>query len=146
MLRVLSESYASEIARLEQLCLGEQAWSENSVRQEFSNTFSTYCAYCIQDKVVGTVGVRVIDEFAEINNVAVHPDYRRQGIAFSLMKWVETHCRELGATVVSLEVEVDNIAAQQLYLKCGYKVTALRKNFYTHNQHHSDAYTMQLVL
>lgn len=146
MIKVLDESYASDIARLEGSCLGEQAWTENCIRQEFLNTFSTYVAYCIKDNVVATAGVRVIGDCAEINNVAVDARYRRQGIAFALMRWLVDYCRQCGAGIISLEVDVSNIAAIALYVKTGFAITALRKNFYSHSDGHSDAYTMQLTL
>lgn len=62
------------------------------------------------------------------------------------MRWLVDYCRQCGAGIISLEVDVSNIAAIALYVKTGFAITALRKNFYSHSDGHSDAYTMQLTL
>jgi ribosomal protein S18 acetylase RimI-like enzyme len=75
-------------------------------------------------RIVGNVSVlptRVLGRFA-IANVAVHPEYRRRGIARSLMAaaldMIETHA---GRTVM-LQVRHDNDGAIRLYRSLGFRI------------------------
>lgn len=56
-----------------------------------------------------------------IANVAVHPDYRRRGIARSLMEAGIADIRERGGRWVSLQVEADNTVALRLYDSMGFE-------------------------
>jgi len=56
-----------------------------------------------------------------VANVAVHPDYRRRGIARQLMDAALAEIRRRHVQWVSLQVEVDNNAARNLYLSMGFE-------------------------
>lgn len=56
-----------------------------------------------------------------ISNVAVHPDFRRRGIARQLMQAALQEARQKGAHWVILEVQTDNAPARQLYLGLGFQ-------------------------
>jgi ribosomal protein S18 acetylase RimI-like enzyme len=56
-----------------------------------------------------------------IANVAVHPRYRRQGIARSLTSAALEHSRMRGAASAWLHVREDNEAAVKLYLSLGFR-------------------------
>jgi predicted GNAT family acetyltransferase len=61
-----------------------------------------------------------------VANVAVHPEYRRKGIATSLtMKAIE-HARQRGAQAVWLHVRADNEGATRLYRTLGFIERAQR--------------------
>lgn len=55
-----------------------------------------------------------------IANVAVHPDYRRQGIALRLMQASLEMIRQQGGTKAILQVDADNDGAQRLYRRLGF--------------------------
>jgi ribosomal protein S18 acetylase RimI-like enzyme len=76
------------------------------------------------------------DEFY-ISHIAVHPNYRRQGIAHELMAWAESLAKQSGLKKCSLVVDIDNSAAFALYQSLGYQVVEteetpkLEKEFHT---------------
>ncbi len=76
------------------------------------------------------------DEFY-ISHIAVHPKFRRQGVAHELMAWAETLAKRSGLKKCSLVVDIDNIGAFTLYQTLGYKVflneetPKLEKEFHT---------------
>ncbi|PSO82122.1 MAG: GNAT family N-acetyltransferase [Cyanobacteria bacterium QS_4_48_99] len=57
-----------------------------------------------------------------ISNLAVHPSYRRQGIARKLLRRCEQTTLEWGFKEISLHVLEDNHQARQLYLSSGYQL------------------------
>ena len=71
----------------------------------------------------------VIDE-SDVMNLAVHPDYRRQGIAEKLMEALEKGLRERESKSLTLEVRASNVSAIALYEKLGFQQVGLRKNYY----------------
>ena len=78
------------------------------------------------------VGVLAIppDEW-EITNVAVDPDFRRQGMGEALMRALADKAAQAGVARISLEVRVSNGAAIGLYRKLGFVDCGVRKNFYS---------------
>lgn len=55
-----------------------------------------------------------------LHDLAVHPDFRGQGIGRELMKKIELHASRTGCCRVTLEVRHDNTAAQKLYRSQGF--------------------------
>jgi L-amino acid N-acyltransferase YncA len=55
-----------------------------------------------------------------ISNLAVHPDYRRRGIARGLVSAGVQMAQQKGARRISLEMRTDNFAARRLYAELGF--------------------------
>ena len=73
------------------------------------------------------VAWRVEDEL-HIGNLAVHPDYRRQGLGTELL--ARLFSAYPSVRMVWLEVRISNTAAQNLYMKLGFRQISIRKNYY----------------
>jgi ribosomal-protein-alanine N-acetyltransferase len=58
---------------------------------------------------------------AEIASLAVHPDYRRRGLAAALIGRVLRELRAAGIRRVELMVRVGNTAGAQLYRSFGFR-------------------------
>ena len=75
-------------------------------------------------RLVGNVSIYPARGFQRktwiIANVGVHPDFRRQGIAHSLMEASMELIRQRGGEQAILQVDVDNAAAQALYTGLGF--------------------------
>ncbi|TLN01737.1 GNAT family N-acetyltransferase, partial [bacterium] len=61
-----------------------------------------------------------------IANVAVHPEFRRRGIARQMTQQGMNHARDHGAAATWLQVREDNHEASQLYLSLGFIERARR--------------------
>ena len=55
-----------------------------------------------------------------INRVAVHPDFRRQGLAAVMVGECETFLESLGAEIISCLIEDFNTPSIELFKKLGY--------------------------
>lgn len=54
-------------------------------------------------------------------NVAVHPDFRRRGIAYALCEAALARIQQLGGRSAILQVDVDNEGAQRIYTRLGFQ-------------------------
>ena len=82
-------------------------------------------------KIMGTIemGVRLTDSWAGVNqcfpylsNLAIHPSYRRLGVASNLLIRCEQISQEWGFQDLYLHVLENNHQARQLYFKLAYRV------------------------
>ena len=100
---------------------------------------------CKKDsKITGYLVSWMMYDEIHILNIAVHPDFRRNGIAKQLIDYTINHFANKGAIAVILEVRTSNIAAQNLYEKLGFKLLRARKSYYTDTG--EDALVMMLDL
>ncbi len=78
-------------------------------------------------EVSGFIEAQIIADEIHLYDVAVAPKFRRQGIAEALIEKLI----ELPYDVILLEVRESNLAALQLYKKCGFAIDGIRKNYYS---------------
>lgn len=107
-------------------------WTHQSFINELTyNKFAHYHVARHTDRVIGYSGLwKIIDE-GHITNIAVHPDFRRLGIASSILQNLITFSRENGINSLTLEVRKSNTAAQFLYSKFGFVEAGIRKAYYS---------------
>ena len=125
----MDRSHLSGVADLEKLCF-TTPWNEAMLEEElYNDTASFIVAQGENSEVLGYAGLHVILDEGYIDNVAVRPEYRRQGIADQLL---DVFCRfgEAHLRFLTLEVRPSNTAAVALYEKHGFREAGRRKNYY----------------
>jgi ribosomal protein S18 acetylase RimI-like enzyme len=75
----------------------------------------------IKQKVVGFGIMQYGNTEANLNLLAVLPEYRRMGIGKFMVQWLEKSALTAGVDVVYLQCRAVNVTAQQFYLKLGYR-------------------------
>ena len=125
----MNEKHIPELAQLEKICFS-QPWSENSLSEELDNRTAHFLVAESDEKIAGYIGIFVVCESCYVSNVAVFPEYRRQGVAKQLIERACVVAEENGAESISLEVRPSNAAAVSLYGSVGFEEVGLRKNFY----------------
>lgn len=118
------------------------SWSKDSYIQELTNPIAKYLVVKIDNKIVGFIGTWIILDEAHITNIAIHPNYRKQGIASELLTKFLNYCKSQGCRAFTLEVRSGNKAAQALYKKHNFKEDGIRKGYYEDNK--EDAIIMWL--
>lgn len=83
--------------------------------------------------VVAYGGYWLMGDDAHIIAIAVHPGWRKRGLAEWLMLELAALAWQQGATVVTLEMRASNIAARALYRKLGFQEVGRRKHYYRDN-------------
>lgn len=128
-----------EIAALEKVCF-KVPWSEKSFRDEMSNKLAIYHVAKDNGKCIGYAGFWNVSGEGGITNVAVLPEYRRQGVGSMLITEMIKTAETLELLLLTLEVRKSNLAAQALYGKYGFEIIGERKRYYSDNN--EDAYIM----
>ncbi len=108
-------------------------WSREMYLAELENSGISFCFLAKDEdgRVVGFCSFwRVLDEL-HINNLAVLPEFRRAGVAASLLKRVLQEGAALGAQRATLEVRRSNDPARLLYEHFGFSIAGVRRAYYT---------------
>lgn len=125
----MTVDHVTQVAELERLCFSDP-WSENSVASELNNPLSLWLVAMDGDTVAGYIGSQTVLDESDMMNVAVHPQYRRQGIAEALVLELSRWLKEKGSHCLTLEVRASNDPAKKLYEKLGFQQVGCRKNYY----------------
>jgi ribosomal-protein-alanine N-acetyltransferase len=83
--------------------------------------------------IVGYGGLWLNVDEGHITTIAVVPEYRGRGIGELLLNGLIDQALALHTDMLTLEVRVSNIVAQQLYLKYGFRTSGTRPRYYTDN-------------
>lgn len=131
IIRLMKQDDIPQIANLEKLCFSDP-WSENSIASELDNRLSCWLVAEEQGTVAGYVGSQSVLDMADMMNIAVAPDFRRQGVAEQLILALIDKLKENGIIALLLEVRVSNAPAIALYEKLGFEQVGRRPRYY-HN-------------
>lgn len=121
------------LEQLEKICFSSP-WSFDALVSELSNPLAVFRVAEIDGEVAGYVGMQHIVDEGYICNIAVFPQYRRRGVAASLMDALYEYAKENDMATISLEVRESNGPAQEFYKKFDFEVVGERKNFYSNPQ------------
>ncbi len=133
----MTSDHVSQIAALEKQCFSAP-WDENSVASELNNALSCWLVALDGDTVAGYVGSQTVLGETDMMNIAVHPDFRRQGIAEALVNALVDALKERDSHCLTLEVRASNVPAQKLYEKLGFVTVGRRKNYYRNPREDGD--------
>ena len=130
MIVSMTSDHVAQVAELERICFVTEAWSEKSVASELNNPLSFWLVAVDGERVAGYVGSQTVLDESDMMNVAVHPDYRKQGIATALIVGLVEELRKKGSHCLTLEVRASNENAISLYKKLDFQEVGRRKNYY----------------
>ena len=118
-------------------------WPERSFRFELTeNPVSRGWVAEMDGRIAAMLVLWFIIDEAHIATIAVHPDYRRQGIGEKVLLHALLAVHDEGARRVFLEVRAGNAAAQAMYKKYGFVADGIRPRYYKDNN--EDAVLMSL--
>lgn len=109
-------------------------WSRETLLEELDGKAWSYVqAAELQNAVVGFIVYWIVLNEIHLLNLAVHPDWRRMGIAAAMMHHLLANAKSHDVSEIFLEVRVSNRNAQTLYRRFGFKPIGMRRNYYTDN-------------
>lgn len=125
----MNAGQVAQIADLEKICFSDP-WSENSIASELENKLAHWLVAQEGEMVAGYIGSQTVLGETDMMNVAVHPDFRRRGIAEALVKRLVEDLKAMESHCLTLEVRATNAPAIALYEKLGFSQIGRRKNYY----------------
>ena len=104
-------------------------------RSNFVSAFSAgnteiFALQSDEGSILGFACLLIIDYEAEILNIAVRQNYRKNGYGKMLLDHALEICVLRGISSVFLEVRESNVSARSLYDKAGFEVIGIRKKYY----------------
>ena len=132
-LRRMTRRDLPDVLKIERLSF-PNPWPPSTFEGEIQNIGLSHPLVAVDeaaDRITGYIFYWVIRDEVQINNIAVHPDYRRRRIAEDMVRGILDALKNDGGQFVSLEVRAGNAAARSLYDKLGFKPIGLRKEYYS---------------
>ncbi len=127
----MNADHLEELEKLERICFS-RPWSRKMLAEELENQCAAFLVAqdSITQQVMGYAGLLVMADEGYITNVAVFPEFRRQGVAAKLIAVFENFAQGNKLAFLTLEVRPSNTAAIALYKGFGFEEVGRRKNYY----------------
>ena len=122
----MKAEHINEVENIEKICFANP-WSRDDLEQQLNLDTSHFAVATLDGNVVGYMGLQIFSGEGYVTNVAVLPEYRRQGIAKMLIeKQLQNEM-----SFITLEVRESNLPAIKLYESCGFENVGIRPKFYS---------------
>ncbi|MBQ9980998.1 MAG: ribosomal protein S18-alanine N-acetyltransferase [Oscillospiraceae bacterium] len=118
----------ADVALAEKMIFSDP-WNERSLSECIDSDKELLLVAKCNGKIAGYITVSYIFDEANINRIAVLPEYRGQKIGSALICKMEEIFGET-VNIYNLEVRESNIYAQNMYTQNGYETVGKRKRFY----------------
>ena len=132
-----------QVAALERVCFPADPWSPELFLAALDNPG---CAILLAEgedgSILGYAVLSVVLDEGSLDNIAVAPEHRRQGVGDALLSTLIGFGRD-NLSTLTLEVRASNAPAAALYEKHGFTAVGRRKNYY--NAPKEDAILMTLT-
>ena len=140
IIRMATNEDIPAIAALEAVCFPEDPWPERF----FALGMNGLAVAEEEGAIVGYAALSSVLDEGSLDNIAVAPEHRRQGVADGLLAAIGAMGRDRELSFITLEVRASNEAAIALYEKHGFAPVGRRTNYY--EKPREDAILMTLVL
>ena len=108
-------------------------WSQLQFTTSIENSNNICYCLSLNDKTIGYLIAMLALDSADILNIGIEPDFKRQGHGTALLNHLIEELRKRSILEILLEVRAGNKPAIQFYKKQGFKEISVCKNYYTKN-------------
>jgi ribosomal-protein-alanine N-acetyltransferase len=129
IIRKMGEDDIPAVLEIEQTSFSTP-WSREFFLNEIYKK-NTVCNVAVSGgSVIGYLCADALQHKSHILNLAVHPDFRRRGVAARLLHEAREELKKNGCAFMYLKVRVSNTGAQKFYERFGFKTESIRKKYY----------------
>jgi ribosomal-protein-alanine N-acetyltransferase len=129
VIRDMRENDLPSVLAIEQVSF-TTPWSEQSFLNEIYKKYAFSKVAVFEENITGFICVNYLLHESHILDLAVHPDFRRRGVATMLMDAAMKELKRTGCVFMYLEVRGSNTGAQKFYERFGFKVDGIRRKYY----------------
>ncbi len=115
-------------------CEFDDFWNYNLFKSELENKNSMYIVAKLNNQIVGFAGIWFSVDDIHITNIVVKKNCRNQKIGSLMLNNLIELCENRTQKSITLEVNSNNIPAQKLYQKFGFKNVGIRKKYYNNTE------------
>ena len=115
-------------------CEFDDFWNYNLFKSELENKNSMYIVAKLNNQIVGFAGIWLSVDDIHITNIVVKKNCRNQKIGSLMLNNLIELCENRTKKSITLEVNSNNIPAQKLYQKFGFKNVGIRKKYYNNTE------------
>ena len=133
--------------QFEHLCFPMVFWKTEDWEELLADERAIYYALMDGEKIVGDAFIynwMGEKDFVKLMNFAIHPDYRRQGLAKRLLEHVTAEMSALGMKRFCGETRASNRAMQRTFERCGYRLNRMEENYYKNPPESACKYVLQM--
>ena len=128
----MTETHLDQVEALEQVIFSSEAWSRRLLEEMCAASGTIALVAAAPDgTVLGYVCAQAVLDEGNLDNMAVRPQSRRQGVGSALLEAMSRLAQKKGLRFLTLEVRASNAGAQALYIKHGYQPVGRRKHYYS---------------
>ena len=126
----MTAAHLSQVAALEKICFPSDPWSGELFQAALESPHTAVLLAEGEDgAVLGYAVLSAVLDEGNLDNIAVAPRCRRQGVADALLSAL-TDFGRTSLSVLLLEVRASNLPAIALYEKHGFVPVGRRKDYY----------------
>jgi [ribosomal protein S18]-alanine N-acetyltransferase len=118
------------VLRIERASFGKEAWPRRYFLDLYRDCGDFFVVGKIGGRIAGYAVACLVERSGEIASLAVHPDYRRRGVADALMRHALRELGAAGARRVELMVRTTNTCGAQLYRSLGFRRVRMVPRYY----------------
>ena len=108
-------------------------WTQVQFTTSIENSKNLCYCLSLNSKTIGYLIAMLASDTADILNIGIDPDFKRQGHGTALLNHLIEELRKRKIVEIFLEVRIGNKSAIQFYKKQGFEKISVRKNYYTKN-------------
>lgn len=135
------------IVAFDKLCFPTDCWKESDWKELLEDERAIYYAFVEKERIVGDVFIynwKGEDDYVKIMNLAIHAEYRKQGLAHRLLEHVTEEMKKEEMSRFCGETRASNRGMQKVFEDCGYKVNKVEENYFQNPKESAYKYVLQL--
>ncbi len=128
----------------------DDSWSQDQFTTSIENNKNLCYCLNLNGKTIGYLIAMLAADTADILNIGIDPDFKRQGYGKALLNHLIKELRKRHIVEILLEVRAGNQSAIQFYKRQGFEEISVRKNYYMKNSknqsHREDGIIMRIKI
>ena len=133
-LKILDRDYLEDIIAFDEMCFGKGHWKTGDWKELIEDSRAVYYAFMDEEKIIAAAFIynwKGEKDYIKLMNISVHPQYRKSGLASSLLEVIKQELKESGLNRIAGETRESNKAMQKVFESSGFTLNKIEPDCYT---------------